>query len=231
MGVTEAAIYADRLELKGDRGWVCVPFSDFARRDNPAWLNRVRRFFNKPQKLGHVARILFSRQHYVDSHIRFLTDPPIALYMPADGPTQYPDSHFWRLQAVIRGGGYQVEDLDAPSRPDLLDGLPRGWRVCVLSVFLIALINFAALFLVDVSTGSGSARSGTVENGHYYLRQRHGRREEVSPGFWKYRWWHETSLLVTHPLAMGSMLVAYLYASRIRRRRRQSPPVSREINS
>src|SRR6266581_7980222 len=142
-GVTEAAIYADRLELKGDRGWVCVPFSDFARRDGPTWLNRVRRFFNKPEKRGHVAGILFSRQHYVDSHIRFLTDPPITLYMPADGPTQFPGSHFWRLQAVIRGGGYQVEDLDAPSRPDLLDGLSRGWRVCVLIVLIIALINFA----------------------------------------------------------------------------------------
>src|SRR5439155_332210 len=89
-----------------------------------------------------------------------------------------------------------------------------------------------ALFVVDVSTRSGSARSGTVENGHYYLRERHGRRKEVSPGFWKYRWWHETSLLVTHPLAMASMMVAYLYASRIRRRRRrQSPPVlSRQVS-
>jgi hypothetical protein len=67
-------------------------------------------------------------------------------------------------------------------------------------VFVAAMINFAAFFIVAGRIG-GDAINGTVENGHYYLAS-HGRMTEVSAGRFTYSLWHARSLFVTHPLGM-----------------------------
>ncbi|PQO38718.1 hypothetical protein C5Y96_02220 [Blastopirellula marina] len=46
-----------------------------------------------------------------DRFFRFYTDPPMKVYMPSDDTVGYEESVFFRVQAVIRCGGYETFDL------------------------------------------------------------------------------------------------------------------------
>src|SRR3954454_9246626 len=108
-GVREVAVFADRLEMLGGRGWVSVPFADIARHpiEPPTIFERLFRVDRyRPPVIG----IRFSKERYTDSHIRVLTEPPITLYMPADGPTQFPDSTFAQILQRTRAGDYGYRD-------------------------------------------------------------------------------------------------------------------------
>src|SRR5207248_138873 len=57
-----------------------------------------------------IGRLSFSKEKYPDSYFEFFTKPMIRIYMPADGPAHYPDSHFSRIQQLIRAGGFKFLD-------------------------------------------------------------------------------------------------------------------------
>jgi hypothetical protein len=215
-GVTEVAVFPDRLEVRGDLGWVQVPFADFATG------GQKRGMFNPCPKRGRVARNYFSRERYADSHIRFLTDPPISVYMPADGPTHFPDSVFWRIQQTIRSGGYETTDGDdPPPKPDPLEGLPRPLRQFVQGFVAVAVVNFVLFCAISLCIG-GSAGSGKVENGRYFLSS-HGRLTEVSHGVWMYSRYHELTMIVLWVSMFVVLGVAHVYADACRSRRGEGP--------
>ena len=84
-----------------------------------------------------VGELHFSKSHYPDSHFTFFTSPRIVIYMPTAGPTAYPHSHFWRVQELLRGGGFVLYDADRTPAKVLQPASPRlmrAWVLCVLSV-------------------------------------------------------------------------------------------------
>jgi hypothetical protein len=202
-GVSEVAIFPNRLEVRGEHRWVTVPFADFAIG------GEKRGLFNPNPRRGRVARIYFSKERYADSHVRFLTDPPITIYMPANGPTHFPDSAFWRLQQVICSGGYQVQDGDdPPPKPDPLATLSRPTRLFVQTVTGVAVLNFISFCVISLFIG-GAAMNGKIENGRYYLSQ-NGRLTEVSQSVWTYSRYHGISmfvLIVAAPVVQGGALM------------------------
>ncbi|QDU73585.1 hypothetical protein Pan97_05610 [Bremerella volcania] len=46
-----------------------------------------------------------------DRYFRFYTDPPMTVYMPTNDSEDYEESVFFRVQAVIRCGGYETYDM------------------------------------------------------------------------------------------------------------------------
>lgn len=46
-----------------------------------------------------------------DRYFRFYTSPPMTVYMPSDETVGYEESVFFRVQTVIRCGGYETFDL------------------------------------------------------------------------------------------------------------------------
>jgi len=218
-GVREVAVFPDRLEVLGDRGWVAVPFADFAQGAEK------RGFFTRNPKLGRVGAILYSTEKYADSHIRFLTDPPITIYMPADGPTQFPNSVFWRIQRTITAGRYEVIDSGGPPpRINPVDALPPPLRRLFMVLFFSAMINFVAFVGTTLVVGGGPRN---VENGHYYVgRSRH--KTEVSRETWVWLTWHERTMAATHLLAIvgGGALMMYGQAH-ARRNAKKVVPIAR----
>src|SRR4051812_37214084 len=89
--VVEVAVYPDRRELGGEKGWVSVGYEPMIARAEPMTIfERLFGGWRRPT----VAEIHFSRDQYAESFVRFLTDSPITLYMPSSGPTRSPDSVF-----------------------------------------------------------------------------------------------------------------------------------------
>src|SRR5712671_5517106 len=76
--VIEVAVYPDRLELRGDRGWVSVGYEPMITREGPMTI--FERLFASWQSRPPVAEIHFSQDPYAESFVRFLTDSPITLY-------------------------------------------------------------------------------------------------------------------------------------------------------
>lgn len=75
-------------------------------------------------------------------------------------------------------------------------------------LFFLAIANFLFFLAISIYLG-GDAFNGKVEKGHYYLLS-HGRLTEVSPRVWKYSWWHEVSVFITHPLGIAAITFHYL---------------------
>src|SRR4051812_18534711 len=93
--VVEAVVFAGRLGLVGDQGRVTIAYDSFAPRPSPPSV--FRRILGGGPTRPHVAVLSFARGHYPDSFVRFLAPDPVTLYMPAEGPTQFPDSVFARI--------------------------------------------------------------------------------------------------------------------------------------
>jgi hypothetical protein len=65
---------------------------------------------------------------------------------------------------------------------------------------VVGMVNFGWVFLESLA---GSAQSGRVTDGHYFLYSRWtGRTTEVSREEWQWREFHESTLIITHVLAM-----------------------------
>jgi hypothetical protein len=110
-GVTEAAVYPDRLELLSGGRWVSFPFADIARWPRPAWLwRRLARLGWRPRWLPVGQRDWFHPPS--ERFFRFYTQPPIVVYM-ADEPwdTDYGSTLFRRVQDVMLEGGFNTWDL------------------------------------------------------------------------------------------------------------------------
>jgi hypothetical protein len=70
-------------------------------------------------------------------------------------------------------------------------------------VAVIALVNFAAFWLIAASCG-GDAWNGYIKDGRYLLGS-HGTYTEVSRAFWKYSYYHVLLTWITH----GTVFVGF----------------------
>jgi hypothetical protein len=110
-GVTEAAVYPDRLEMHTSGGWVVFRFEDMARWPWPVTLwRRLARLGGRPRWLPVGERDWFHRPS--DRFCRFRTRPPLVIYLPDEVPeTDYGSTLFRRIQDVMLAGGFHTFDL------------------------------------------------------------------------------------------------------------------------
>jgi hypothetical protein len=134
--VDEVCISRDRLEIRAAGQWLTFPFLSFAR-GREISSGRVP-----------VGELHFSNSSYPDSHFVFHTAPRIAIYMPVDGPTSYPHSHFWRVQEVLREGGFRLYEGGPPRLPPpVLDPRPARTVAYVAAAFAFAWLYGLSGFL------------------------------------------------------------------------------------
>jgi hypothetical protein len=135
--VEEVRVHPDRLELRSRREWISIAFLSFAP--------------GREVDSGRVpiGELHFDKRDYAQSHFVFYTTPRIAIYMPADGPTAYPDSCFWRVQEVIAAGGFRLYDgRDGKGPPPLLPDMSAGRSVAyILAVLIVAWVYGLSGFL------------------------------------------------------------------------------------
>lgn len=112
-GVTEAAVFPDRLELLSDGKWVIVRFLDIAR-----WHHWLSWLYRPIARLGGRVRgwpMVADRDWFhppPGRFFRFFSVPPITIYMPDEPPeTSYAQTIFRRVQDVMAAGGFGTFDL------------------------------------------------------------------------------------------------------------------------
>jgi hypothetical protein len=109
-GVTEVAVYPDRLELLAEGRWVSFRFAEIA-----AW-PRPRLLWKWLSRLGRPVRLPVGERDWfhppAERFFRFFTEPPIVVYLP-DEPegTDYGRTLFRRVQDVMEEGGFWTYDL------------------------------------------------------------------------------------------------------------------------
>ena len=99
-GVTEVAVFPDRLELLSEGQWVVIRFGEIARRYSDDAEERPpvadRDWFHQP----------------AGRFFRFYASPPVAVYMPDEPPELNRfETMFHRVQQVIDLGGFSTSDL------------------------------------------------------------------------------------------------------------------------
>jgi hypothetical protein len=206
-GAEEIEVYPDRLRVLSEGRWQEFPFADIAVRKEPAWASRLKRRLGGRPFRPHVGELFYVRQPYADSYIRFFTTPRLTVYMPADGPAEYPHSHFWRVQEVIRRGGYAVDDVDPDRerRERELARRPRWLRAAGKALFFAAMFNMVAWLAGVIYLGGMATRS---EGGKYYVGTKGKREWEVPRHVWNYSRVHARVTWVLVPLSM----VGYFFA-------------------
>jgi hypothetical protein len=109
--VTEAAIYADRLELLSSGEWVVFRFFDIAKWPQPAWLWRLlSRYGWRPRWLPVADRDWFHPPR--DRFFTFYTRPPVVVFLlDEDRNLTYAETLFRRVQDVMLDGGFNSYDL------------------------------------------------------------------------------------------------------------------------
>ncbi|WP_145259045.1 hypothetical protein [Calycomorphotria hydatis] len=110
-GVTEVAIYGDRIELIGEQETLSYAFYEFARWPKPVVLWKLLRVLGVQNRPPIVAEKDWFHPP-AEMYIEFYTKPRIKVFMPLDESKEpYADSYFFRIQEVILSGGYTVYDL------------------------------------------------------------------------------------------------------------------------
>jgi hypothetical protein len=109
-GVTEVAVFPDRLELASPDSRRVIPFADIARWPSPRWLwRRLFRIGWRPRWLPVADRDWFHPP--ADRFFAFYTTPPIVVYMPDEAGVEYPETCFRKVQDVLGSGGFTTFDL------------------------------------------------------------------------------------------------------------------------
>jgi hypothetical protein len=72
-------------------------------------------------------------------------------------------------------------------------------------LIVVGVVNFVTLLLEAQALG-GDGLNGYQRQGHYFVVE-HGHETEVTEQAWRHSRWHAISVFVTHPLAMGGMLL------------------------
>jgi len=134
--VDEVCVSRDALEIVAAGKHLTFPFLDFARGREIA-TGRVP-----------VGELHFSKSSYTNSHFVFYMTPRIVIFMPADEPTTYPNSHFWRVQAILRDGGFKLYEDGPPKLPPIvLDPRPARTIAYVMAALAFAWAYALAGFL------------------------------------------------------------------------------------
>lgn len=76
-------------------------------------------------------------------------------------------------------------------------------KVCLL-LFTLAIVNFILFFIISLIIG-GTAISGFVSDGHYYVKD-HGKITETSSFVWYFSKIHSISVFITHPVGIIAVI-------------------------
>jgi hypothetical protein len=108
--VSEVTVLPDRLELTTPSGVTVYHFGRFGRSQEPVVASGFWRFLltRQPPKLV-AERDYFHNPP--DRFFRFYTEPPITIFMPVDDTKDYLNTCFFKIQQVIRSGGFETFDL------------------------------------------------------------------------------------------------------------------------
>jgi hypothetical protein len=82
------------------------------------------------------------------------------------------------------------------------------FRYCAQAFVIMAFVNFTSFWIISLLAG-GSAFTGKIEGGRYFLREHHGF-TEVGRGFYEFLYYHECSVFITFPLAFVFIALASL---------------------
>ncbi len=108
-GVSEVAVYSDRLELASATGVTTVRLTDIAKFPRPAALWRAAfRCGLRPKWLPVADRNWC--QPIGQQYFRFYTSPPLTVRVPATESEDYGSSLFRRIQDVLASGGFHTLD-------------------------------------------------------------------------------------------------------------------------
>jgi hypothetical protein len=219
--VDEVAVYPDQLDVRTAGEWRTFRFADFGLRQDSQWGARLKEKLGIRPYRTLVAHLVYVREPYEESHFEFLTDPRLTVYMPADGPALSPDSHFRRIQEVLRRGGYTADDPDygAERERRRMRQRPRALRLAGRMMIAIAVINIASFFASIVWLG-GTAGYGEIKDGRYFVSGGpHRKKTEVSREAWNYSRNHERVALASSALLPAGILMLYGFPKEIRLRR------------
>lgn len=176
---------------------------------------RLKRLVGGRPYRPHVGELFYVREPYSESYIRFYTEPRLTVYMPAEAPAEYPNSHFWRVQEVLRRGGYAADDVDTDKefRERELTRRPRWLRAVGKVLFRAQLLNICVFLATFLYFGGLAARS---EGGKYYFRAKGKREWEVPRRVWTYSYVHQRAVWVLFPFGVLGFIVAEIPLSRTR---------------
>ncbi len=109
-GVTDATVFPDRVELTTSSGAKVYRFGTFGHSQAPVVVSWIWRFLpsQPPPKLV-ADRDWFHKP--ADRFFRFYTEPPITIFMPVDDTKDYLNTRFFKIQQVIRSGGFETFDF------------------------------------------------------------------------------------------------------------------------
>ena len=109
-GVSEVAVFPDRIELTTPGRLVVHRFADIVRRPGPWWWRLLDHVGVRPRRRDVADRDWF--HDGPDMFFEFYTRPRIKVYMPLDEQKEsYGPTWFVRIQNVIRQGGFNTSDL------------------------------------------------------------------------------------------------------------------------
>lgn len=103
-------MFPDRLELTTPSGATVYHFDTFGRSQEPVVASGFRRFLPaRPSPKLVADRDRFHNPP--DRFFRFYTEPPITVFMPVDETNEYLNTCFFKIQQVMRSGGFETFDL------------------------------------------------------------------------------------------------------------------------
>jgi hypothetical protein len=152
-----------------------------------------------------VGEIQYCRERYGDSFVRFLTEPELTVYMPAEGPSRFPSSHFWRVQAVVRSAGHGLHDLERGPRPqpeEAVDWVRAPLRAKLLAaLWIFALLNWVLMGPVWSAIGGDPLQTRPSVDG--LVLEQYGRRTAVGQARWLFSLIYMSASLIVLPLLVG----------------------------
>ena len=223
--VEEVAVWPDRLEVRTAAGWRAFPFAGIAAPQEPGWVAALKRRTGGRPFRPHVAELVYVREPYAESFFRFYTEPRLTVYMPAGGPALAPDSVFWRVQEVLRRGGYAADDPDpdADRYRAALARRPRWVRAAGRALLAVAVANLVLHACGLLALGGRDAVSGRAEHGRYVVaaarRSAPHRELEVSRAAWTYSYVTTTVATWSWLLIAAGGTLAYLVPGQLMSRR------------
>lgn len=108
--VSSVTVWPFRLDVETADGTQEFPFEVIGKIQESGFIRFMKGLFGEKQRGMLVAdRDWFHSPQ--DRFFRFYTDPPMTVYMPLEEAVEYEESVFFRVQAVIRSGGYETYDV------------------------------------------------------------------------------------------------------------------------
>ncbi len=107
--VREVVFHGDHLDVLCGDVWQRIDYASIARSQEPRWIALLRRALGRRP----TPRLVADRDWFKappDRSLTLYTRPPLLICMPDDEPVDHDASYFWRVQQVIRAGGYVTWD-------------------------------------------------------------------------------------------------------------------------